>query len=223
MKNDMQMKTLKMTLLGAALLALCSCAPQKSQEDKTVAVDSPAVNGGNAVIENIMTRRSIRKYKPEAVEREKMQTIVECGINAPNGMNKQSWEVRVVDNPEFINGLTEIFKKENPKAAERPGFKNMFNNAPTVVFIANDPTYDLSQIDCGLLGENMILSAWSMGIGSCCLGGPVRFMKSPAAAEYMKKLGFSEGYELLYAIAFGYPDEAPAAKPRNTSKVKFID
>lgn len=129
-------------------------------------------------------------------------------------MNKQSWEVRVVDNPEFINGLTEIFKKENPKAAERPGFQNMFNNAPTVVFIANDPAYDMSQIDCGLLGENMILSAWSMGIGSCCLGGPVRFMKSPAAVEYMKKLGFSEGYELLYAIAFGYPDEMPAAKPR---------
>ena len=40
----------------------------------------------------------------------------------------------------------------------------MFNNAPTVVFIANDPAYDMSQIDCGLLGENMILSAWSMGI-----------------------------------------------------------
>ena len=159
----------------------------------------------------------------KAVEREKMQTIVECGINAPNGMNKQSWEVRVVDNPEFINGLTEIFKKENPKAAERPGFQNMFNNAPTVVFIANDPAYDMSQIDCGLLGENMILSAWSMGIGSCCLGGPVRFMKSPAAAEYMKQLGFSEGYELLYAIAFGYPDEMPAAKPREVSKVKFVD
>lgn len=122
-----------------------------------------------------------------------------------------------------LNGLTEIFKKENPKAAERPGFQNMFNNAPTVVFIANDPAYDMSQIDCGLLGENMILSAWSMGIGSCCLGGPVRFMKSPAAAEYMKQLGFSEGYELLYAIAFGYPDEMPAAKPREVSKVKFVD
>ena len=62
-----------------------------------------------------------------------------------------------------------------------------------------------------------------MGIGSCCLGGPVRFMKSPAAAGYLKKLDFSDGYELLYAIAFGYPDEAPAAKPRDTSKVKFID
>ena len=208
-------------LVGAGMFVLCSCTSQGSRQKEVVA-DSVSVSQVNPVVETIMSRRSIRKYKPEAVEREKMQTIVECGINAPNGMNKQSWEVRVVDNPEFINGLTEIFKKENPKAAERPGFKNMFNNAPTVVFIANDPAYDMSQIDCGLLGENMILSAWSMGIGSCCLGGPVRFMKSPAAAEYMKKLGFSEGYELLYAIAFGYPDEMPAAKPREVSKVKFV-
>lgn len=177
----------------------------------------------NPVIETIMARRSIRKYKPEAVERDKMETILNCGIHAPNGMNKQSWEVRVVDNQDFINELTEIFKKENPKAAERAGFKNMFNNAPTVAFIAYDPRYDMSQIDCGLLGANMILTAQSMGIGSCCLGGPVRFMKSPAAAGYLKKLDFSDGYELLYAIAFGYPDEAPAAKSRDTSKVKFID
>ncbi len=209
-------------LVGAGMFVLCSCTSQGSQQ-KEVVTDSVSVSQVDPVIETIMSRRSIRKYKPEAVEREKMQTIVECGINAPNGMNKQSWEVRVVDNPEFINGLTEIFKKENPKAAERPGFQNMFNNAPTVVFIANDPAYDMSQIDCGLLGENMILSAWSMGIGSCCLGGPVRFMKSPAAVEYMKKLGFSEGYELLYAIAFGYPDEMPATKPREVSKVKFVD
>ena len=107
--------------------------------------------------------RSTRQYKPQAVNRDTMQIILDCGINAPNGQNKQSWEVRVVDNPDFINGITEIYKKENPKAAEDPKFKNMFRNASTVVFIANDPSYDLSQIDCGLLGENMILSAWSMG------------------------------------------------------------
>lgn len=216
------MKLFRLMLVGAGMFVLCSCTSQGSRQKEVVA-DSVSVSQVNPVVETIMSRRSIRKYKPEAVEREKMQTIVECGINAPNGMNKQSWEVRVVDNPEFINGLTEIFKKENPKAAERPGFKNMFNNAPTVAFIAYDPRYDMSQIDCGLLGANMILTAQSMGIGSCCLGGPVRFMKSPAAAGYLKKLDFSDGYELLYAIAFGYPDEAPAAKPRDTSKVKFID
>jgi nitroreductase len=130
----------------------------------------------------------------------------------------------VVDNPEFINGITEVYKKVNPKVAEDPGFKNMFRNAPTVVFIANDTSYDMSQIDCGLLGENMILSAWSMGIGSCCLGSSIRFMKTePQAADYLKRLNIPEGYELLYCIAFGYPDESPAAKPRDASKVMFVE
>ena len=100
----------------------------------------------------------------------------------------------------------------------------MFRNAPTVVFIANDPSYELSQIDCGLLGENMILAAQSMGIGSCCLGSPIRFMLTePEAAEYVKRLELPEGYNLLYCIAFGHPDESPEAKPRDTSKIKFID
>lgn len=215
------MKALKGIIGGLCLCAaLGSCAPTAQNNEPT---DTLTVYMAPIVKENIMTRRSIRKYQPQAVGRDTMQTILECGINAPNGQNKQSWEVRVVDNPEFINGITEVYKKANPKVAEDPSFKNMFRNAPTVVFIANDPSYDCSQIDCGLLGGNMILTAQSMGIGSCCLGGPARFMKSPEAAEYLKKLNFSEGYELLYCIAFGYPDETPAAKPRNAEKVQFID
>lgn len=215
------MKRLKQAALTAIFLPLMACGGNTTQQSQP-ANDTTTVSK-NQVIETIMSRRSIRRYKPQAVEREKMQTIVECGINAPNGMNKQSWAIRIVDNPEYINGITEAYKKANPKAAEDPSFKNMFRNAPTVVFIANDPSYDCSQIDCGLLGGNMILTAQSMGIGSCCLGGPARFMKSPEAAEYLKKLNFSEGYELLYCIAFGYPDETPAAKPRNAEKVQFID
>ena len=215
------MDTLKAIIGGLCLFAAVGCTPgtQKTAEQET----AKAAGKSDVVVENIMTRRSIRQYETRAVNRDTMQIILNCGIHAPNGMNKQSWEVRVVDNPEFINGVTALYTQDNPKAAEDPSFKNMFRNAPTVVFIANDPSYDCSQIDCGLLGGNMILSAQSMGIGSCCLGGPARFMKSPEAAEYLKKLNFSEGYELLYCIAFGYPDEAPAAKPRNAEKVKFID
>lgn len=182
-----------------------------------------ASNTSDAVIETIMSRRSVRQYHPAAVGRDTMKTILECGINAPNGMNRQSWEIRVVDNPELIAEMTALYIKANPKAAEDPSFKNMFRNAPTVVFIANDPAYDMSAIDCGLLGENMILSAWSMGIGSCCLGGPVRFLKSPEASVFMERLGFSEGYELLYCIGFGYPAETPAAKDRDASKIRFVD
>lgn len=210
-----------MTLASAVLLLLCGCNEPSKPE-------SPSTDGNekkeNAVIETMMARRSIRKYLPHAVGRDTMQVILNCGINAPNGQNKQSWEIRVVDNPDFINGVTEVFKQKNPKMAEDPNFKNMFRNAPTVVFIANDLSYDCSQIDCGLLGENMILAAQSMGIGSCCLASPTRFMNdTPEAAEYLKKLDFPEGYQLLYCIAFGYPDETPAAKPRKAEKIRFID
>ena len=214
------MKAFKSILGGLCLCAAMGGCVSASQQE---IAEVKEVGKSDAVIATIMERRSIRQYKPQPVNRDTMQVILNCGINAPNGQNKQSWEVRVVDNPEFIKGVTALYTKGNPKAAEDPSFKNMFRNAPTVVFIANDPSYDFSQIDCGLLGGNMILSAQSMGIGSCCLGGPARFMSSPEAAEYLKQLNFSEGYELLYCIAFGYPDEAPAAKPRNAEKVKFVD
>lgn len=208
-------------MLGAGLLCLSSCGGQAKQAQPAAGNEADSTN---QVIETIMARRSVRKYLPQPVNRDTMQVILDCGINAPNGQNKQSWAIRVVDNPEFINGLTEVYKKANPKVAEDPNFRNMFRNAPTVVFIANDTAYDFSQVDCGLLGENMILSAWSMGIGSCCLGGPIRFMKTdPGAAEYLKRLNIPEGYDLLYCIAFGYPDESPAAKPRDASKVMFVE
>lgn len=215
------MRNLKQTTFAVLLLPLMACGGGAQQQ---APAETPVQDSlKNQVVETIMTRRSVRQYKPQAVEREKMQTIVECGIHAPNAMNKQPWEVRVVDNADYINGVTELYKKANPKAAEDPAFKNMFRNAPTVVFIGHDTKSESSPFDCGLLAENMMISAWSMGIGSCCLGTPARFMKTPEAAEYLQKLGFSEGYELLYCIGFGYPDEAPAAKPREAAKVKFVE
>ena len=215
------MRNLKQTTFAVLLLPLMACGGGAQQQ---APAETPVQDSlKNQVVETIMTRRSVRQYKPQAVEREKMQTIVECGINAPNAMNKQPWEVRVVDNADYINGVTELYKKANPKAAEDPAFKNMFRNAPTVVFIGHDTESESSPFDCGLLAENMMISAWSMGIGSCCLGSPARFMKTPEASEYLQKLGFSEGYELLYCIGFGYPDEAPAAKPREAAKVKFVE
>ena len=206
------------TLLGIlGVASLLSCTTPSQQEIKTDVRN-------NAVIETIMTRRSVRKYQPQAVNRDTMQIIVECGINAPNAINRQAWEIRVVDNPEVIKKLTDLYVKDNPKEAENPSFINMFRNAPTVAFIANDTTFAYSPVDCGLMAENMILSAWSMGIGSCCLGGPARFMKSnPEANKYLQEMGFSENYDLLLCIGFGYPAETPKAKPRDAAKVKFMD
>lgn len=179
--------------------------------------------GKNCVIENIMARRSIRKYKPETVDRETMNTILKCGINAPNGQNKQSWEVRVVDNPAIMDEIKDIMVKAYPEE-DAKRLIGCFRDAPVMAFIARDPSYDFSAYDCGLLAENMMLSATSLGVGSICLGSPVRFINdNPACAPVLEKLGFSSGYELALCVGFGYADEAPDAKPRKWEKVKFVD
>ena len=88
------MKLLKSILAVFLAGAMISCAPAADNSNEKTN------DAMNPVIENIMARRSIRQYKPEPVKRETMDVILNCGINAPNGMNRQSWEVRVVDQPE---------------------------------------------------------------------------------------------------------------------------
>lgn len=199
-------------LAGTILLSCISCGNNRSEET--------VMKEGNPVIENIMARRSIRKYKAEPVSRATMDTILMCGINAPNGMNRQSWEVRVVDKPEVMAEIKEYMKAANPDVKPEM-IEGCFRGAPTMVFVANDPAYDFSAIDCGLLSENIMLSAWSLGVGSVCLGSPVRFLLN--SPEAMTRLGFSEGYTSIICIGLGYPDESPEAKPRDADKVKFID
>lgn len=208
------MKTFNILSAAILLLVASACCQNQAQSSG---------NNSDAVIENIMARRSIRKYKPTPVGRDTMNVILECGINAPNGQNRQSWEVRVVDSPELMDEIKEAMAQGHPDM-EPKAIKGCFRNAPVMVFIARDPSYDFSAYDCGLLAENMMLSAWSLGVGSICLGSPVRFLTdNDACRPVLEKLGFSAGYELCLCVGFGYADEAPAAKQRNPEKVKFVE
>lgn len=209
-------------LLALGLLIMSSCNEQKTETQTTDVNKTEEI-----VVDNLMTRRSVRAYKDTPVPHDIMNIILECGIHAPNGMNKQPWEIRVVDNKELLNAMTDAQLKgmdENdpyyPK--KDPNFRNMFRNAPTVVFIAMKPGSS-SQIDCGLLAGNMVNAAWAYGIGSCIQMSPIQLMNSEAGKPFLEKLSFSEGYEFLMAIGFGYPDEKPELKPRDKGKIRFIE
>lgn len=215
------MKLIK-TIVGClCLIAMASCGESNQSANNQTTEESVMKEGKNAVIENIMARRSIRKYKNETVSREVLDQIMVCGINAPNGQNKQSWEVRVVDNPQVMEEIANTLNAAYPKMENASG---CFRGAPVMVFIARDKGYDFSAYDCGLMAENMMLSAQSLGVGSICLGSPVRFINdNPACAPILERLGFSEGYELSLCVGLGYADEAPAAKPRDINKVKYVE
>lgn len=207
--------------IGIALATVATVGCVNVNESTSVSIEQTKEQ---AVIETIMTRRSVRDYKDEAVNREQMAKVIECGIYAPSAMNMQPWAVRVVDDKRFLDGVTEIAVKQNPKLKEQANFRNFFRNAPTVAFIACPEESYSGEYDCGLLSENMMLSAWSMGIGSCCLGSVVPVMKSEEAKPYMERLQLPEGYKLQVAIAFGYPaGDAPAAPERDSSKAYYVE
>ncbi len=177
----------------------------------------------NPVLSNMMARRSIRKYLDKPVEHEKLEVIVKCGINAPSGMNRQPWIVRVVEDQKLIADVTEVYKQENAEQVARDkDFKNMFRNAPNLICVCT-PANGGGELDAGLLGENMMLAAQAMGLGTCCLGGPVRFLLSNEKCKFfLDRLDIPADYKLNYILAIGYPDEQPDAKPRDASKVKYI-
>ena len=177
----------------------------------------------NEVINNIMARRSVRQYLDKPVEHEKLAVVVRAGINAPSGMNRQPWIIRVVEDQQLIADVNEVFMQENPEQVKRdPNFKNMFRNAPNLICVCT-PAKGGGELDAGLLGENMMLAAQSLGLGTCCLGGPVRFLLSNERCKFfIDRLDIPEDYKLNYIIAIGYPDEQPEAKPRDESKVKYI-
>lgn len=213
------MKKLFFALTMGFMALSCSTAEQPA----------PATEQGNPVIETIMSRRSIRAYKDQAVPRELLDQVVECGIWAPNAINAQQWEVRVVTSAEWINGATEAVKNSaeagSPAAAqfEDPAFKNIFRNAPAVIFIGHKPGA-YTPVDCGLMAGNMMLAAKSLGLGTVCMASPIRtFLLTPVGAPFLEQLGFSEGYEPLICIGIGYANEDPAPKPRNKEVIRFVE
>ena len=191
--------------------------------DQMSSIEADIMLEVNPVLSNIMARRSIRKYLDKPVEHEKLEVIVKCGINAPSGMNRQPWIVRVVEDQKLIADVTEVFKQENPEQVARDkDFKNMFRNAPNLICVCT-PSNGGGELDAGLLGENMMLAAQSMGLGTCCLGGPVRFLLSNEKCKFfIDRLDIPADYKLNYILAIGYPDEQPDAKSRDASKVKYI-
>ena len=191
--------------------------------DKMTDIETDICMEVNPVLSSIMARRSIRKYLDKPVEHEKLELIARAGINAPSGVNRQPWIVRVVEDQKLIAEVTEVYKQENAEQVKRDkDFKNMFRNAPNLICVCT-PANGGGELDAGLLGENIMLAAQSLGLGTCCLGGPVRFLLSNEKCKFfLDRLDIPSDYKLNYIIAIGYPDEQPDAKPRDASKVKYI-
>lgn len=207
-------------LFTAFILVACDA----KQTEQIESSDSQQTS--NVVVETIMNRRSIRSYKPEQIKPEELDVILKCGINAPSARNRQPWEVRVIQSKETLSKLNTDYinytKIQNPELADRVPDYDVLFGAPTFILIAGDTTEMYAHNDCGMLVQNMLLAAESMQIGSCVLGGIIRYINSPQGQSFRDSLLLPKNYSLFIGVVLGYKAEKPDAKPRNASKVQII-
>lgn len=183
----------------------------------------------DAIIQNILNRRAIRKYTNRQVGMEQIDTLMKSAIYAPSALNKQPWEIRVVQNPELLAEINNRFlafaqgKEFQGSAANyrKPGF-SIFHAAPTVIVMATDKANKNAKMDVGIALQNILLSADALGLGTCPLGTLVPILNLPENKDLLQLLNIPEDYEVAINIALGYPAESPEAPIRYSDKVKII-
>jgi len=149
-------------------------------------------------IELLKTRRSIRAYTPQAVPREIIEDIIDCGRLAPTARNEQPWEFVVVTD-----------KAVRSRIAQAADYGRFIAEAPVCVAVLSRQTkYYLEDGSAATL--NILLAAHAHGLGACWVAGD----KKPYAARVVQMVGAPEDYRLISLVSIGYPAEKPETGKR---------
>jgi nitroreductase len=187
----------------------------------------------NPVIANIKTRRSVREYLDMPLSEETIKKIIDAGRYAPTGLNLQPWRFMVVQNKEMLNKLSDYSKPilvknlEGRKDAGAVNFLkrlqdknfNLFYNAPVLIFVIGSKNNALTDYDCSMCAENMMLAAQSLGIGSCWIGGAAVIQQSE---ELMAELKIPQNYKIIAPLIFGYPGTTPPPPEKRDPVIFWI-
>lgn len=149
----------------------------------------------------ILKRRSIRKYKRDALTDDIVRKIVEAGMAAPSAGNLQSRYFYAVRNADLKKRLASISLSQA-----------FIAEAPVVFVICADLRIEreygargtdlYAVIDCAAAVENMLLTATSLGLGTCWVG-------AFDEAKVSKLLDMPRHLRPISIIPCGYPDEVP--------------
>ena len=186
-------------------------------------------------LEAIVTRRSTRNYRPDPVEQEKLDRILEAGRQAPSGGNNQTSHFLVIRNREVLGRLARIAEKafaamettEDTYAslrhsieASRKGGYMFCYNAPVLIVAANRRDYGNNIADCACAIENMMVAANALDLGSCWINQLKWLNEEPEIVEYLRSLGMQEGERVYGAAAVGYPATESGLPNRNRMALK---
>lgn len=185
----------------------------------------------NSIIENILTRRSIRTFRGAQISEEDLNTISNSGSYAPNGMGTQSWKFTVIQKTSVLAKVNEAIRLtliSIPVVAETHPYvvslvekakdesSNFLYHAPTFIIVSNLKDNGNSMPDSALAIGNMMLAAHSIGIGSCWLNHLPGLTHMPLIRELLSDLDVPVTSYIVYgSVVMGYAAEEPKqAAPR---------
>ncbi|MVX62445.1 nitroreductase family protein [Clostridium chromiireducens] len=171
----------------------------------------------NEILQNIVSRRSVRDFKEEQIKDEELRLILEAGTYAPSGMNKQSWQFTVVQNKEKIELLAKVIREALGRDA---GYN--FYAPPTLIMLSNDKDNTNGLADCACALENIFLMANSLGIGSCWINQLKTICDKEEVREVLTGFDIPENHIVWGMAAIGYPNSAPKIHERKEGVIKFI-
>ena len=145
----------------------------------------------------IQARRSIRKYKDEAVSEEQVETLLRAAMAAPSAGNEQAW------------GFVVIRDRGNlDKAMQAHPYAGMLSTAPVAILVCGDlarDTHDGMWVqDCSAAVQNLLLAAANIGLGTCWCGVHPRREREDAFRELC---ALPESIVPFALVAVGVPDE----------------
>ncbi len=171
-------------------------------------------------MEAILTRRSTRNYRPQAVEKEKLERILEAARQAPSGGNNQTNHFLVIQSKDILQkliGMTEAaFAKMDADENTYPSLRHAIEaskkggyvfcyNAPVLIAVANRRDYGNNMADCACAIENMMIAANALDLGSCWISQLRWLNEDTALLEYLCSLGMKENERIYGAVIIGYP------------------
>lgn len=171
----------------------------------------------------IKKRRSVRNFSAEQIKDEELNTILETATYAPSGHNCQPWHFTAIQNKELLELINQKTKVQMTASQQDWAVKmgqsehyHIFHRAPTVIIVSGNKNEDsplplaatgisyTPLVDCAAAIQNILLSAESLGIGSCWIGIVNFFFSLPE----VKKLSIPEDYQPYFAVALGYKANA---------------
>lgn len=169
-------------------------------------------------IDVLKSRRSIRTFNDKKIEDNLINEIVEAGLYAPSGMNRQEALIIVVKNEKIINDGLEVIRK-----VSKDEKYNGFYNSKLVIHISNTITGNNSLADCAVIAQNIMLAASYLNIGSVWVNQFKTYHNEDLVRNYLKELKIDDSHKIYVSIALGYSDKEIHFDRKNRMKVNIID